>query len=106
MAPPLVTPPPPPPNAPLTPIPEAAPSALSCQQDSDCALTYVPEAGCCPTLCAPRGVTLAEARRREGLVQQCEKSRGHPCPVPFCRARAFGVGCTGGVCTARPTITN
>src|SRR5262245_30534186 len=53
-APPLVTPPPPPRNAPTTP--EPAPEATACQKDSDCALTYVPETGCCPTLCAPRGV--------------------------------------------------
>jgi len=104
-APPLGATPPPTTGTTVPPPTAGAPivPGSECRSDSDCSLTYVPEEGCCPTMCAPRGVTTAEARRREGLVQGCEQKRGHPCPVPACRARPFQAACEGGLCTARVT---
>jgi hypothetical protein len=79
----------------------ALPTGSECRSDADCALTYAPESGCCATMCAPKGVTVAEARRRDAMVHDCEEKRGHPCPAPACRARAFEAKCEGGTCTAK-----
>jgi len=95
----------PPPTTGTTVPPAAAGAALptgnECKTDSDCALTYAPESGCCATMCVPKGVSVAEARRRNAMVQDCEQKRGHPCPAPACRARPFQAACEGGICSAR-----
>jgi hypothetical protein len=77
------------------------PTGNECRSNADCMLTYVPESSCCATMCAPKGVTVAEGRRRDDMVHDCEQKRGHPCPVPACRARAFQAACEGGTCTAK-----
>lgn len=98
------SPTPPPTTGTTTPpatVGAALPTGNECRSDSDCALTYVPESTCCASMCAPKGVTVAEARRRDAMVQDCEQKRGHQCPVPACRARAFQPSCEGGVCGAK-----
>lgn len=77
------------------------PTGTECKSDPDCALTYVPESSCCATMCAPKAVTVAEARRRDAMVADCEQKRGNRCPVPACRARAFQAACEGGFCAAK-----
>src|SRR5687767_3564304 len=99
-------PPPPEAPAPAPPAAEAtletpAPLAAACRQDSDCALTRVPEGDSCPKLCTPRAVLAAEARELEVAVERCERE-GRPCPLPSCRAAmTTEVGCTAGKCVSR-----
>lgn len=100
-----VSPEPPSPAPASAPVPVATveqPSVpVECQKDSDCALTQVPEGGCCPQLCTPRAVPAAEATALEQAVQRCERE-GRPCALPSCRAAmAFEVGCAEGKCARR-----
>jgi hypothetical protein len=73
-------------TAEATPVgtPRAERSAgAECRTDADCALTRVPEEGCCQTLCQPRAVTAAEARTLEKKTLGCEQG-GKACPDPVC----------------------
>lgn len=93
------------PSAPGTPArpPAARPPAQDapqCQKDSDCAVTRVPDGDCCPSLCTPRAVTVAEAQRVQERVQRCE-AENRPCRVPACMPKALEAACVAGACTAR-----
>jgi hypothetical protein len=72
-----------------------------CHADADCALTRVPEGGCCPTLCAPRAVAREEAERLEANVPRCHK--GGTCPEPACRPPSSEVtaACVQSRCATR-----
>lgn len=81
------------------PPPAASSGKAPCREDSDCVLTFVPEGGCCRSLCQPRAVSPAEARLTDERVAQCEKE-SRPCAIPMCRARAWGASCgPDGTCT-------
>jgi len=53
-----------------------------CSSDDQCALTRVPEGGCCETLCVPRAVTRARADALRADDRAC--LHGKMCPEVSC----------------------
>jgi hypothetical protein len=76
-------------------------AAGRCTVDADCAVTRVPEGGCCPTLCSPRAVTRREAEALDANVPRCNKSGN--CPEPVCRPPTNEIvpACLQGRCAIR-----
>ena len=74
--------------------------APECREASDCALTRIPEGGCCETLCTPRPVTAGALAALTRAHERCEAERG-PCPDPVCPPPRFSLApaCQEGRCT-------
>ena len=84
----------------------ASAAAADCASDSECALTRIPDGGCCPTLCTPRAVTRERADALQAHVAEC--SQGKPCPLPPCappRLQHFPA-CVSGRCVAQSRPLN
>jgi hypothetical protein len=92
------------PEPPATPEAARRPAAAAgteCAGDSDCALTRIPDGGCCATLCTPRAVLRATADALQAHAGEC--MNGKACPLPPCAPpRAQHVAaCVSGRCIAQ-----
>ena len=73
-----------------------------CSSDDQCALTRVPEGGCCETLCVPRAVTRGRADALEKDDRAC--LHGKMCPEVSCHPLGQHVQakCEASRCISRP----
>ena|SRR5437868_490314 len=82
-------------------LPRADPEDGPCSSDDQCALTRVPEGGCCETLCAPRAVTRARGDALRADDRAC--LHGKTCPEVSCHplGQQVEVKCEAKRCIAR-----
>jgi len=73
-----------------------------CSSDDQCALTRVPEGGCCETLCVPRAVTRARADALGKDDRAC--LHGKMCPEVSCHplGQQVEAKCQASRCISRP----